>query len=213
VTNQDLENGDFSGVLGLACELVLLYPRSAADDPVPAASEIQKTIPGTTSSNPDGATFLDNLFGSGAYAPTNRLFSMALARREDVRTGSLFTIGQTNDRLCPVPCSPNYIPIIPQSRLGSTGFVHWRIELTGVSATTWSDPENGAGPTTTNVPLGPSFAESSSSSPLAVLDSGGVQILVSRRGYADSIYSAFGVTASSDGLCKSLSPSGLSNSH
>jgi hypothetical protein len=130
---------------------------------------------------------------------------MALARREDVRTGSLFTIGQTNDRLCPVPCSPNYIPIVPQSRLGSTGFVHWRIDLTGVSATTWSDPENGAGPTTTNIPLGPSFAESSSSSPLAVLDSGGVQILVSRRSYADSIYSAFGVTASSDGLCKSLS--------
>jgi hypothetical protein len=127
---------------------------------------------------------------------------MALARREDVRTGSLFTIGQTNDRLCPVPCSPNYIPIIPQSRLGSTGFVHWRIDLTGVSATTWSDPENGAGPTTTNIPLGPSFAESTSSSPLAVLDSGGVQILVSRRSYADSIYSAFGVTASSDGLCQ-----------
>jgi hypothetical protein len=106
-------------------------------------------------------------------------------------------------RLCPVPCSPNYIPIVPQSRLGSTGFVHWRIDLTGVSATTWSDPENGAGPTTTNIPLGPSFAESSSSSPLAVLDSGGVQILVSRRSYADSIYSAFGVTASSDGLCES----------
>ena len=176
--------------------------RLPADDTVPAASEIQKTIPGTTSSNPDGATFLDNLFGSGAYAPTNRLFSMALARREDVRTGSLFTIGQTNDRLCPAPCSPNYIPIVPQSRLGSTGFVHWRIELTGVSVTKWSDPENGAGPTTTNIPLGPSFAESSSSSPLAVLDSGGVQILVSRRSYADSIYSAFGISASSDGLCE-----------
>jgi hypothetical protein len=93
---------------------------------------------------------------------------------------------------------------------GTTGFVHWRIDLTGISATTWSDPENGGGPTVTNVPLGPSFAESSSTSPLAVLDSGGVQILVSRRGYADSIYSAFGVSASSDGLCKYFSSDMLS---
>ena len=129
---------------------------------------------------------------------------MALARREDVRTGSLFTIGQTSDRLCPAPCSPNYIPVIAQSRLGSTGFVHWRIELTGISATNWADPEGGTGSTTTNIPLGPSFAESGSSSPLAVLDSGGVQILVSRRSYANSIYSAFGITASSDGLCEYL---------
>lgn len=127
---------------------------------------------------------------------------MALERREDVRTGSFFTIGETSDRLCPKPCSPNYIPIIPQSRLGSTGFVHWRIALSGVSATTWSDPENGVGPTVTNVPLGPSFAESGTSSPLAVLDSGGVQILVSRRAYADSLYGAYGVSASSDGLCE-----------
>ena len=132
---------------------------------------------------------------------------MALARREDVRTGSLFTIGQTSDRLCPAPCSPNYIPVIAQSRLGSTGFEHWRIELTGISATNWGDPEGGTGSTTTNIPLGPSFAESGSSSPLAVLDSGGVQILVSRRSYADSIYSAFGITASSDGLCEYLGPS------
>lgn len=196
-------NGNFTGVLGLACKLIhLTWCRKHANKTVPAASEIQKTIPGTTSSNPDGATFLDNLFGSGAYAPTSRLFSLALARREDVRTGSLFTIGRTSDRLCPSPCSPDYIPIVPQSRLGTTGFVHWRIDLTGVSATTWSDPENGQGSTVTNIPLGPSFAESSSTSPLAVLDSGGVQILVSRRGYADSIYSAFGVSASSDGLCK-----------
>lgn len=170
---------------------------------VPAASQIQQSIPGTTSSNPDGATFLDNLFGSGAYAPTNRLFSMALGRREDVRTGSFLTIGQTSDRLCPPPCSPNYIPVIPQARLGSTGFVHWRIALSGVSATTWSDQENGNGPTVIKVPLGPSFAESTSSSPLAVLDSGGVQILVSRRSYADSLYGAYGITASSDGLCES----------
>jgi hypothetical protein len=161
-------------------------------------------IPGTTSSNPDGATFLDNLFGSGAYAPTNRLFSMALARREDVRTGSLFTIGQTSTRLCPEPCTPNYIPVVPQSRLGATGFVHWRIDLTGVTATSWSNPEEGEGATETNIPLGPSFAESSSTSPLAVLDSGGVQILVSRRSYADAIYSAFGISASPDGLCESF---------
>lgn len=161
------------------------------------------SIPGTTSSNPDGATFLDNLFGSGVYAPSNRLFSLALERREDVRTRSLFTIGETSDQLCPDPCSPNDLLVIPQSRLGSTGFVHWRIPLQGITATTWDNAENGEGAKNVSIPLGPSFSETSRSSPLAVLDSGGVQILVARKAYADSIYAAFGVSASGDGLCES----------
>ena len=174
-----------------------------ADQAVPAASTIQTMIPGTTSSNPDGATFLDNLFGSGAYAPSNRLFSLALERREDVRTRSLLTIGETSDRLCPKPCSPNDLLVIPQSRLGSTGFVHWRIPLQGITATIWDDAADGEGAKNVSIPLGPSFVETSRSTPLAVLDSGGVQILVGRKAYADSIYSAFGVSASGDGLCES----------
>lgn len=173
---------------------------------VPAASTILTRIPGTTSSNPDGATFLDNLFGSGIYAPTNRIFSMALERREDVRTRSLFTIGETSDRLCPEPCSPNELAVIPHARLGATGFVHWRVSLIGITATTFDDPEDGEGPKNVTIPLGPSFADTSRTSPLAVLDSGGVQVLVSRRSYADSIYAAFGVSASGDGLCESSAP-------
>lgn len=131
---------------------------------------------------------------------------MALERREDVRTRSLFTIGQTSDRLCPEPCEPELLSVIPQSRLGPSGFMHWRVPLIGITATTWADEEDGEGPTDINVPLGPSFAESSRTSPLAVLDSGGVPILVSRRSYADAIYSAFGISASSDGLCESFCP-------
>ena len=57
-----------------------------ADPTVPANSIIMNEIPGVTSGAPDGATFLDNLFGSGLGAPTQRLFSLSLERREDVRT-------------------------------------------------------------------------------------------------------------------------------
>ncbi|WWC85607.1 uncharacterized protein L201_000471 [Kwoniella dendrophila CBS 6074] len=185
VTNEDLQSGEFSGVLGLA---------------LPASSTILNTIGGTTGSNPDGATFLDNLFGAGSSAPTERLFSLALERREDVRTISSFGIGTVNQNFCPSPCEPPYIPIISQPQLGLTGYLHWRIPLQGLSVTTWSDAEHGQGPTTLNVTLGPSQVYPAKSMPLAVLDSGGVQILTGYRQYADQIYNAMGISMSSDGF-------------
>ncbi|KAK8845361.1 hypothetical protein IAR55_006074 [Kwoniella newhampshirensis] len=185
VENEDLQQGNFTGVLGLA---------------LPAASTIFSTIGGTTGSDPDGATFLDNLFGAGASAPSQRLFSLSLARREDVRTSSTFGIGAISSSYCPSPCSPDYMPIIAQPQLGATGYLHWRIQMQSVSVTTWDNAQQGAGPTSKIVPLGPSKVYASKSSPLAVLDSGGVQILVGHRPYADAIYSAMGVGMSSDGL-------------
>ncbi|ORY31937.1 aspartic peptidase domain-containing protein [Naematelia encephala] len=184
VANEGLGTGAFSGVLGLS---------------LPADSVIVGLIPGTTSSNPDGATFLDNLFGSGLSAPTNRLFSLALERREDVRTTSLLGIGAISDKWCPSPCNPPYSPIVAQPSLGLTGYLYWRIAIQGVSATTWADEQSGTGPTTQNVTLGPSLVDTSKTTPLAVLDSGGVQILMGSRSYANSIYSAFGISQSSDG--------------
>jgi hypothetical protein len=54
----------------------------------------------------------------------------------------------------------------------------------------------------TNVPLGASRVDGSRTTPLAVLDSGGVQILVGYKPFVDAIYAAYGITASSDGNCK-----------
>ena len=167
--------------------------------PVPANSIILNKIPGSTSGNPDGATFLDNLFGAGASAPSQHLFSLALARREDVRTSSSFGIGTVSSDYCPSPCEPKYIPIVAQPSLGAVGFLHWRIPIQGISFTTWSSPKDGTGPTTQSLVLGPSQTDSQSL-PLAVLDSGGVQILVGYQSFVDTIYSAIGVQASSDGV-------------
>ncbi|ODO01903.1 hypothetical protein L198_02632 [Cryptococcus wingfieldii CBS 7118] len=185
VTNENLKGGNFSGVLGLS---------------LPAASSILAEIGGTTGSNPDGATFLDNLFGAGSSAPSERLFALSLSRREDVRTLSTFGIGATSPLFCPSPCSPHFVPIVAQPSLGSTGYTHWRVQIQSLSVTTWSDEKSGTGATTSKVALGNSKVYSTKGSPLAVLDSGGVQILVGSRNYAEQIYGAIGVSMSSDGL-------------
>jgi len=206
VTNEDLNGGNYTGVLGLACKSlapVRCFPTALIRSTVPANSVILSTIPGTTSSNPDGATFLDNLFGSGATAPTQRLFSLALARREDIRTTSLLSIGAVSDSLCPSPCSPPYIPIIAQPSLGAVGYLQWRIPIGNVTATTWSDAKNGGGASGMDISLGASVADPLRKTPLAVLDSGGVAILVGSQAHADAMYGAYGISASSDGLCQS----------
>ena len=204
VVNQNLDGGEYSGILGLACASLpsLQCSESAADEAVPANSIISSEIPGTTSNDPDGAVFLDNLFGSGIYAPTQRIFSLALERREDVRTRSFLTLGSVDDKYCPSPCEPDYLPIIAQPNLGKTGYLHWRISLQGMRATKWADQAQGQGGSTETIQLGPSIAVPSRSLPLAVLDSGGVAILVGNQAYADAIYAPWGVSAGSDGLCK-----------
>lgn len=169
---------------------------------VPANSLILNKVPGTTSSDPDGATFLDNLFGSGTSAPSQRLFSLALERRDDVRTTSLFGIGALSSSLCPSPCTPPYSPIIAHPSLGAIGYLHWRIPIESITATTWSNPQHGSGANTTNIVLGASQIDPARSTPLAVLDSGGVPILVGYKAYADAIYAAYGISASSDGFCE-----------
>jgi hypothetical protein len=136
------------------------------------------------------------------YAPTQRIFSLALERRNDVRTRSFLTLGSVDDKYCPAPCEPHYLPIIAQPSLGSTGYLHWRIALQGIRATKWANEAEGKDPTTTTIQLGPSIAVPSRNQPLAVLDSGGVAILVGNLAYANAIYAPWGVTAGSDGLCE-----------
>ena len=170
----------------------------------PANSVILSKIAGSTSGNPDGATFLDNLFGGGASAPTQRLFSLSLARREDTRTSSSFGIGAVSSSLCPDPCSPKYMPIIPKASLGPTGYVYWRLALDAITVTTWSDQAKGQGASEQSITLGSSQIDSSKSTPMAVLDSGGVSILSGYKPWIDAIYTAMGVNSvSSDGNCKS----------
>ncbi|CAK9782412.1 acid protease [Cutaneotrichosporon oleaginosum] len=184
VRNENLGDGNFTGLLGLA---------------LPANSLITETIPGTTGSSPDGATFLDNLFGAGASAPTNRYFSLSLERSEDVRTVSSFGIGEVDSRVCPSPCAPKWLPILPHPRFGRTGYLHWRVPLDGVYATFFNDPKNGVGPTTRSIPLGSTRTDANSTSPVAVLDSGGVGILVNDRNMLAAIYGPFGVEPDADG--------------
>lgn len=186
VDGEGLGSGQFSGLLGLA---------------FPANSVILSLIPGTTSNNPDGATFLDNLFGSGALAPSQRLFSLSLARREDVRTRSVLGIGTTANDLCPEPCKLDAIPLVAQPSLGVTGFLHWRISLGGLSALKFDNQQTGTGMSSTSITLGPSTSIAGRNQPVVILDSGGVAILGANKPYVDAIYAAFGVTASSDGLC------------
>jgi len=171
---------------------------------VPANSLIEDKIPGTTGSNPDGATFLDNLFGAGASAPSQRLFSLSLERREDSRTLSSLGIGAVDERLCPLPCAPDFVPIVPHANLGRTGYLHWRVPLRGMKAYTFSNAAAGQGPTSKNITLGRSLSDPVQAHPMAVLDSGGVQILVGSRTYADAIYGAYGISADADGKCELL---------
>nr|ODN86690.1 hypothetical protein L203_03938 [Cryptococcus depauperatus CBS 7841] len=185
VTNENLKGGGFAGVLGLA---------------LPASSNILSEVGGTTSSNPDGATLLDNLFGAGSSAPSSRLFALSLERRQDVRTLSQLGIGEISPIFCPSPCNPSYIPIVSQPNLGATGYLHWRIRLRSLSVTTWNNEQAGTGQKTVEVPIGGSFVFSNNGPPLAVLDSGGVQILVGSRNYADVIYGAYGIQMSPDGF-------------
>ncbi|BEJ17922.1 hypothetical protein CspHIS471_0701990 [Cutaneotrichosporon sp. HIS471] len=184
VYNENLGEGNFTGLLGLA---------------LPANSVITQTIPGTTGSSPDGATFLDNLFGAGASAPTNRYFSLSLERSEDVRTVSSFGIGEVDSRVCPSPCAPKWLPILAHPSRGRTGYLHWRLPLESIHATFFDDPKNGIGPTTQPIPLGSTRTDANSTTPVAVLDSGGVGILVNNLDMLNAIYGAFGVKADSDG--------------
>jgi hypothetical protein len=76
VQNEDLSGGQFAGILGLARESEDADPSTASmwifdffffpffptwGYAVPANSVISSQIPGSTSGQPDGATFLDNL--------------------------------------------------------------------------------------------------------------------------------------------------------
>lgn len=171
---------------------------------VPANSLIEDAIPGTTGSNPDGATFLDNLFGAGPSAPSQRLFSLSLARREDTRTVSSLALGAVDERVCPSPCVSNYIPIIPHANMGKTGYLHWRVPISGAVATKFSNAAAGTGASRQTIKLSPSVTDTKQPAPLAILDSGGVAILVADKSYADALYGAYGITADSDGYCEYL---------
>ena len=114
VTDEDLSGGEFDGILGLA---------------LPANSIIQSFIPGSTTGQPDGATFLENLFGLGPGAPIGRYVSMSLERRGDTRTTSSLGLGMYDETLCPGKCVPNYSPVITSIQ----GPLYWRILLQAVN--------------------------------------------------------------------------------
>lgn len=114
VSQEDLSGGDFSGVLGLA---------------MAANSVIGSIIPGTTTGQPDGATFLDNLFGLGIGAPIGRYIGLSLERRGDTRTKSSLGVGMFDTSVCGNTCTPNYSSIVTSS----SGALFWRILLQGIS--------------------------------------------------------------------------------
>ncbi|KAJ9123052.1 hypothetical protein QFC22_001241 [Naganishia vaughanmartiniae] len=181
VGNEDLSGGQFSGILGLA---------------LPANSVILNQLGGSTSGNPDGAPFLDNLFGSGENAPQGRYFSLSLERIGDTRTKSTLGIGMFDKTLCPDPCIPNYSSVVTSSQ----GPLYWRIPLQGITTYTWPSGQAPASiNATTAVIKLPSSTTTGQSYPVAVLDSGGYQVLLGDRTLVDSIYAVFGGSRSSDG--------------
>lgn len=185
VGNEDLSGGQFSGVLGLA---------------LPGNSVILNQLGGSTSGAPDGAPYLDNLFGSGVNAPQGRYFTLSLERLGDSRTKSSLGIGMFDDTLCPLPCVPNYSSIVTSS----VGPLYWRIPLQGITAYTWpsgQSPSTSAS-TSTNIKL-PSSSTTGQSFPVAVLDSGGLQVLMGDKSVVDAIYNVFGGSQASDGNCES----------
>lgn len=114
VQNEDLSGGVFSGLIGLA---------------LPANSIISGIIPGTYGSSADGATFLDNLFASGASEPTARYFTLSLERSGDPRTISSFGVGSYNSAVCGVPCVPTYSSLVGSAN----GPLYWRVLLQGIT--------------------------------------------------------------------------------
>lgn len=189
IENENLGRGNFSGLLGLA---------------LPANSVITKAIPGTTGSHADGATFLDNLFGAGASAPTHRFFSLSLQRADDQRTYSTFGIGEVFKPLCADVTKLSYVPIVANPRYGRTGYLHWRVKVDAIKHTSFGNEKDGSQPTTTSISLGRSATSANTTTPLAVLDSGGLAILVSNKTLLDSIYGAYNIQPGSDGICKCI---------
>lgn len=191
VGNEDLSGGQFSGILGLA---------------LPANSVILNQLGGSTSGAPDGAPFLDNLFGSGSNAPHGRYFSLSLERVGDSRTKSLLGIGMFDESLCAVPCLPNYSSVVTSSM----GPLYWRIPLQGITAYTWpADQAPATSPSTSTTIKLPSSATTGQSYPVAVLDSGGYQMLMGDKAVVDAIYAVFGGSQASDGNCKCSVPTGV----
>lgn len=178
VVNQDLQGGQYAGLLGVGLS---------------ANSIIQSIIPGKTSSQPDGAPFLDNLFGLGPGAPIGRYFTLSLERRQDPRVPSKLGLGMYDETLCPGTCRPSYSTVIP-TLIGTT---HWRIALQGIQVATWPDNPSVGGPTYTKIDLPPSVV-APSSSPVVVLDSGGENVLFGDRDLLNSIYAPYGIQASRD---------------
>lgn len=119
-----------------------------------------------------------------------------------MRTYSTFGIGDVFKTLCPDTKKLTYVPIVANPQFGRTGFLHWRVQVDAIHYTTFGEPKDGSGATSASIPLGRSETSANTTTPLAVLDSGGLPILVGNKTLIDSIYGAFGIQASSDGICK-----------
>lgn len=183
VQNEDLSGGQFAGVLGLA---------------LPANSIISSQIPGSTTGQPDGATFLDNLFSSGTSAPQGRFFALSLERLGDTRTRSVLGIAMHDPSICGSPCTPNWLSLVP----AASGPNYWRVVLQGITATVWQSPGTSStppsNPKSSRITLPPSTV-TSQSWPVAVLDSGGSQILFGDRNLLNAVYGAWNIGPASDG--------------
>lgn len=183
VKDEDLSGGGFSGVLGLS---------------PPANSVITTIIPGATSGGPDGATFLDNLFGAGNTAPVGRYLSLALERWGDSTTKSSLGFGARDTSICGNPCQPNYSNVVSSP----SGPLFWRIMLEGITVDTFNSPSSStSGPTNIqHFPIKmPSSTTTSQSWPVAVMDSGGGPILFADRNLLNAVYGVYGIGPSSDG--------------
>ena len=125
-------SSSFSGILGLA---------------LPLDSVISNLLPPTTSNNPDGATFISNVFGitPASQAPAQLFYSLLLERPGSDRVPSVLGIGRhpSNDLLSSNSGdsgdSGDALTIDPTQVmyggvLGESSGVHfWKAELRGIA--------------------------------------------------------------------------------
>ena len=192
VVNETLSSS-FSGILGLA---------------LPLDSVISNLLPPTTSNNPDGATFISNVFGitPASQAPAQLFYSLLLERPGSDRVPSVLGIGRhpSNDLLSSSSSlssdsgDGDALTIDPTQVmyggvLGESSGVHfWKAELRGIAV--YVDGER------REVDIGQSAT--GSVFPEAILDSG-VPYIIATPAIANAVWGALSIGPAGDGNCES----------
>lgn len=175
VQNELLDTG-FSGLIGLA---------------LPANSAISSLLP-TVATGFDGTTFSSHLFTSPS-PPSNQFLSFSLERPGSTKIHSQLGIGMHPTSLVPDPTKLLYSSVVSST----IGPLYWRVHVTGFTTYVDSKPRV--------MSLGPSGVDRTSQYPIAVLDTGGTNIIATPD-LAKAFYAPWNIVPASDGSCTTSTP-------